>query len=47
MHIDSKLGHPDMDYSEHVGTYKMFCGVVLWSTVVILATVAGMAFFLT
>jgi hypothetical protein len=26
MQIDPKEGHPDMDYAEHVGTYKLFCG---------------------
>ncbi|MDJ0514232.1 MAG: aa3-type cytochrome c oxidase subunit IV [Methyloceanibacter sp.] len=47
MQIDPKEGHPDMDYAEHVGTYKLFCGLFLWGTVACLAIVAGMALFLT
>lgn len=47
MHLDPKQGHPDMDYAEHLGTYNMFCGLVTWGTISVLAIVAGMAIFLT
>lgn len=47
MHIDPKQGHPDMDYAEHLGTYKMFCGLTMWGTVIVIAIVASMAIFLT
>lgn len=47
MQIDPKAGHPDMDYAEHMGTYKTFCGLVLWGTIAVAALVAAMGFFLT
>ena len=47
MHIDPKEGHPEMDYAEHLGTYKLFCGLFLWGTIACVAIVAGMGLFLT
>ncbi|MHA1133068.1 MAG: aa3-type cytochrome c oxidase subunit IV [Alphaproteobacteria bacterium] len=47
MHIDPKEGHPDMDYAEHMATYKMFCKFTLWSVIIIAVIMALMAYFLT
>ncbi|WP_083241200.1 aa3-type cytochrome c oxidase subunit IV [Methyloceanibacter stevinii] len=47
MHIDPKEGHPEMDYAEHLGTYKLFCGLFLWGTLACVAIVAAMGLFLT
>jgi hypothetical protein len=47
MHIDPKEGHPDMDYAEHMGTYKMFCKLTLWSVISIAVLMALMGYFLT
>ncbi|MEM7191432.1 MAG: aa3-type cytochrome c oxidase subunit IV [Pseudomonadota bacterium] len=46
MKIDPNQGHPDMDYAEHQGTYKLFCSLMLWGTVISVAVVAAMAIFL-
>jgi hypothetical protein len=47
MHIDPKEGHPDMDYAEHMATYKFVCKLSLWTIVITVAIVAAMGFFLT
>ena len=47
MHIDPKEGHPDMDYSEHMRTYSMFCKGTLYLTVSVAVIMALMAYFLT
>ena len=47
MHINPKEGHPDMDYAEHMATYKMFCKLTLWSVIIIAVIMALMGYFLT
>lgn len=47
MQIDPKAGHQDMDYAEHMGTYKTFCGLMLWGTIACIVLIAAMGFFLT
>lgn len=46
MSIDTSNGHPAMDYSEHERTYNGFIKGTIYSTVALLALLAGMAFFL-
>jgi hypothetical protein len=36
-------GHPDMDYAEHEGTYRMFTKFVKYGTIAIIAIVALLA----
>jgi hypothetical protein len=36
-----------MDYAEHLGTYRFFCKLTLWTIVVTVAIVAAMGYFLT
>lgn len=47
MHIDPKEGHPDMDYAEHLSTYKLFCKLTLWTVVSVAVLMALMGYFLT
>jgi hypothetical protein len=47
MHINPKEGHPDMDYAEHVATYRLFCKLTLWSVISIAVILAFMGYFLT
>jgi Bacterial aa3 type cytochrome c oxidase subunit IV len=47
MHIDPKQGHPDMDYSEHLRTYQMFCKGTLYLTASVAVLMGLMAYFLT
>lgn len=36
-------GHPDMDYSEHEKTYKLFLVLAKWTTIVSVAILVFMA----
>ena len=47
MHINPKEGHPDMDYAEHMATYKLFCKITLWTVIILTVIMALMAVFLT
>jgi hypothetical protein len=43
MHIDPKEGHPDMDYTEHQKTYRLFCkltGLTIIGVVIVMALLA-------
>ena len=47
MNIDSKAGHPDMDYPQHISTYSAFLRLTQVSIVLLVLLLAGMAVFLT
>ena len=47
MTVDPKEGHPDMDYDEHMATYKLFCRLTLWSVIILAVILASMGYFLT
>ena len=47
MHINPKEGHPDMDYAEHVSTYRLFCKLTLWTVITVAVILALMGYFLT
>jgi len=36
-----------MDYAEHLGTYRLFCKLTLWTIVITVTIVAAMGYFLT
>ena len=46
MAIDTKGGHPSMDYHEHVGTYRGFLKASQISIVFLVLLLAGMYLFL-
>lgn len=43
---ESTHGHPAMDYAEHERTYEMFVGLAKWTTIITVAILVGMAWFL-
>ncbi len=47
MHIDPKECHKDMDYTEHMATYNLFCKFTLWSVIILVVIMAAMGYFLT
>lgn len=47
MPVDTKTGHPAMDYNEHVRTYKGFLRATTISIVLLALVLAWMAVFLT
>jgi hypothetical protein len=44
--IDTSKGHQAMDYREHEKSYALFMKGTLWGTVIVVAVLVGMAFFL-
>jgi hypothetical protein len=42
-HQTTAGGHPDMDYAEHEGTYKLFVALTKWGTIGVVAIVILMA----
>lgn len=46
MHVDTSKGHPDMDYREHVATYKGFLRFTQIGIVAMVLLLAGMFVFL-
>jgi hypothetical protein len=46
MTIDTSGGHHAMDYREHERTYRGFVRGTMILTIIIIVTLAGMAFFL-
>jgi Bacterial aa3 type cytochrome c oxidase subunit IV len=46
MNVDTKAGHPDMDYPQAVRTYNGFIRFVQISVVSLVVLLAGMAYFL-
>jgi hypothetical protein len=46
MQIDTSKGHPDMDYKEHVGTYKGFLRMAQVAVVLVTLILVGMFVFL-
>ena len=46
MSIDTSNGHQAMDYPQHMGTYKVFLRLSIWTIVLCVAVLAGMAYFL-
>lgn len=47
MPVDTKNGHPAMDYNEHVRTYSGFLRATTISLVLVVLLLAWMAIFLT
>jgi hypothetical protein len=47
MHIDPKECHPEMDYGEHVATYRLFCKLTVWVVISVVILVGAMGYFLT
>jgi hypothetical protein len=46
MSIDVQNGHPAMDYAEHVRTYQGFLQFTKIGIILLVITLAGMAYFL-
>ena len=46
MAVDTKGGHPAMDYPEHVRTYRRFLKGSKWLTIALGALLIFMAFYL-
>lgn len=45
MHIDPKECHPEMDYTEHQKSYKLFLKLSLYTIVGVVALMALLAIF--
>jgi hypothetical protein len=45
MHIDPKECHPDMDYTEHQKTYKLFCKLTAWTIIGVVILMVLLAIF--
>lgn len=39
-------GNPNMDYAEHMKTYKLFIRLSIWTTALVVALLIGMKIFL-
>jgi len=39
-------GHPDMDYTEHEKTYRLFTGLLKWGAIAVVIILIGLAIFL-
>ncbi|MDX2307402.1 MAG: aa3-type cytochrome c oxidase subunit IV [Hyphomicrobium sp.] len=46
MSVNTKNGHPEMDYDQHVGTYKGFIRFTQISIVLLVILLGGMYYFL-
>jgi hypothetical protein len=46
MQLDTSKGHPDMNYAEHVGTYKGFIKLAQIAVVLLVLLMVGMFVFL-
>lgn len=46
MNIDTSKGHRDMDYREHVATYKGFLRLTQYAVVMLVLLMVGMYVFL-
>jgi hypothetical protein len=45
MHIDPKECHPDMDYTEHQKTYRLFCKLTAWTIIGVVILMVLLAIF--
>lgn len=46
MAVDTKGGHPAMDYAEHTRTYRAFIRATVFSVIFLVLLLAGMLVFL-
>jgi Bacterial aa3 type cytochrome c oxidase subunit IV len=45
MRIDPKEGHPQMDYTEHMKTYSLFCKLAAYTIIGVVGVMAILALF--
>jgi hypothetical protein len=45
MRIDPKEGHPQMDYTEHMKTYGLFCKLTAYTIIGVVAVMVILALF--